>query len=96
MQAARLHARPLDLSRPLWELSIIDGLDAVEGVPKGAFGYVLKVHHAAVDGKSGVEMITAIHTQSPEAVEPPPNATVFERALTLSGRDPSGKPASRE
>ena len=26
--------------------------------PKGAFGFVLKVHHAAVDGKSGVEMIT--------------------------------------
>jgi WS/DGAT/MGAT family acyltransferase len=50
VQAARLHARPLDMSRPLWELYIIDGLDAVEGVPKGAFGYVLKVHHAAVDG----------------------------------------------
>ncbi len=72
VQAARLHARPLDMSRPLWELYIIDGLDAVEGVPKGAFGYVLKVHHAAVDGKSGVEMITAIHTQSPDVIDPPP------------------------
>jgi diacylglycerol O-acyltransferase / wax synthase len=75
VQAARLHARPLDLSRPLWEMYIIDGLDAVEGVPKGAFGYVLKVHHAAVDGKSGVEMITAIHTQSPDVVDAPPPAT---------------------
>jgi uncharacterized protein (TIGR03086 family) len=29
-----------------------------------------------------------------DAVEPPENATAFERALTLSGRDPNWKPAS--
>ena len=29
-----------------------------------------------------------------DAVEPPRNATAFERALALSGRDPSWKPAS--
>ena len=29
-----------------------------------------------------------------DAVEPPKNATAFERALTLSGRDPNWKPAS--
>ena len=66
IQAARLHARPLDLSKPLWELYVIEGLDNVEGIPKGAFAFVLKVHHAAIDGKSGVEMLTAIHTQSPD------------------------------
>ena len=30
-----------------------------------------------------------------DAVEPPKNATAFERALTLSGRDPDWKPANR-
>ena len=29
-----------------------------------------------------------------DAIEPPKNATAFERALTLSGRDPDWKPAS--
>ena len=41
-------------------------------MPKGGFALVLKVHHAAIDGKSGVEMITAIHSQSAEVVDPPP------------------------
>ena len=67
IQAARLHARPLDLARPLWEMYIIEGLDGIEGFPKGCFGMVLKVHHAAIDGMAGVEMITAIHEQTPDA-----------------------------
>jgi uncharacterized protein (TIGR03086 family) len=29
-----------------------------------------------------------------DAVEPPKNATAFDRALTLSGRDPNWRPAS--
>ena len=75
IQAARLHARPLDLSKPLWELYVIEGLDKVAGVPKGGFAFVLKIHHAAVDGKSGIEMITAIHSQTPDVFDPPPPDT---------------------
>ncbi len=45
---------------------IIEGLDGIEGFPKGCFGMVLKVHHAAIDGMAGVEMITAIHEQTPD------------------------------
>ena len=58
-QVARLVARPLDLTRPPWELTVIDGLDGIEGLPPGCFANVLKVHHAAIDGVAGVELFSA-------------------------------------
>ena len=61
IQVARLHARPLDLNKPLWEFTIVEGLDNIEGIPKGCFALVSKVHHAAIDGMSGVEMSAAVH-----------------------------------
>ncbi|MEY2926926.1 MAG: hypothetical protein RL367_1403, partial [Pseudomonadota bacterium] len=65
IQVARLHARPLDLSKPLWEFIIIEGLDRIEGLPKGCFALVAKVHHAAIDGMSGVELSQAVHDTEP-------------------------------
>jgi diacylglycerol O-acyltransferase / wax synthase len=62
---SRLHARPLDRARPLWELYIIEGLDNVEGVPKGSFAMFSKTHHAAIDGTSGMELTAATHDLSP-------------------------------
>jgi WS/DGAT/MGAT family acyltransferase len=67
IQTARLHARPLDLNRPLWEAYVIEGLDNVAGVPHGSFALVTKVHHAAIDGVSGAEMAAAIHDLAPDA-----------------------------
>jgi len=61
IQVARLHARPMDLSKPLWEFTIVEGLDNVPGLPPGCFALVSKVHHAAIDGMSGVEMSAAVH-----------------------------------
>ena len=61
IQVARLHSRPMDLNKPLWEFTIVEGLDNVEGLPRGCFALVSKVHHAAIDGMSGVEMSAAIH-----------------------------------
>jgi diacylglycerol O-acyltransferase len=61
IQVSRLHSRPLDLTKPLWEFTIVEGLDNVEGLPPGCFALVSKVHHAAIDGMSGVEMSAAIH-----------------------------------
>ena len=68
--AARLHARPLDRARPLWEAYIIEGLDNVAGLPPGCYAMLLKVHHAAIDGASGVELISALHDFT---ATPPPS-----------------------
>ncbi|MEM9169648.1 MAG: wax ester/triacylglycerol synthase family O-acyltransferase [Pseudomonadota bacterium] len=66
IQVARLHARSLDMSKPLWEFTVIEGLDNIPGVPKGSYAIVSKVHHCAVDGVSGVEISQALHTLEAE------------------------------
>ena len=68
---ARLHARGLDMKRPLWEAYVIEGLNTVEGLPKNSFAIMLKVHHSAIDGVSGAEIITALHSLAPD--EPLPD-----------------------
>ena len=65
--AARIFARPLDLSRPPWELTVIEGLDNIPGVPKGSYAMLSKVHHSAIDGASGVDMMNALHTLTPDS-----------------------------
>ena len=59
--ASRIYARPLDMERPLWEFTVIEGIDNVKGVPKGSFAVLQKFHHAAMDGKSGLAMSLALH-----------------------------------
>jgi diacylglycerol O-acyltransferase len=36
IQVSRIHARPLDLNRPLWEIYVIEGLDSFLTCPKAA------------------------------------------------------------
>lgn len=56
----------LDRSRPLWEMAFVEGLDNIEGVSKGSYALITKVHHAAVDGKAGGEMMSSLMDLSPE------------------------------
>ena len=63
-QVGRLIARPLDRSRPLWELYLIHGLAG------GRVAVLTKVHHAAVDGLSGAEILGALVELEPISPEP--------------------------
>ena len=58
-QVSRLHARPLDRSRPLWEIYLITGL-----ARKRAAVYT-KIHHSAIDGASGAELLTVLLDLAP-------------------------------
>ena len=73
IQTSRIHARPLDLNRPLWEIYVIEGLDSIDELPKDSFALLTKLHHAAIDVKRGTAIITLLHdtTPQPPKAEPP-------------------------
>lgn len=70
----------LDRRRPLWSLLFVEGVDTVEGVPPGSVALICRIHHAAIDGVSGAEImgslfdLTAQPSQTPSRQVPPPEA----------------------
>jgi WS/DGAT/MGAT family acyltransferase len=74
---ARIHSRPLDLSRPPWEMNLVEGLDNIKGIPKGSFAIISKYHHAAIDGATGIEIISGLHSTTPE-YDPDPEPEPWE------------------
>lgn len=64
---AELHATTLDRKKPLWQFTIIEG---IEGRQAALYS---KVHHAAVDGGAGMAITKALYdvTEEPREVEPP-------------------------
>lgn len=65
-QVARLAGRPLDRRYPLWESYLIHGLAG------GRKALYTKVHHAAIDGVSGAEVLAVVMDVTPEPREVEP------------------------
>jgi WS/DGAT/MGAT family acyltransferase len=56
----RVASRPLDRSKPLWEIYVIEGLE--DGLVAG----LSKVHHCMIDGMGGVDIASVLFDFSPE------------------------------
>jgi len=67
-QVARIASRPLDRSRPLWEMYVIRGL------ADGRVGILSKLHHATIDGVSGAELLNVLLDHDPEGADIEPTA----------------------
>ena len=57
---SRIIARPLDRSRPLWEMYIIEGLAG------GRVAQLTKIHHAAIDGAAGAQLLAILLDTDPD------------------------------
>jgi diacylglycerol O-acyltransferase len=65
--AGRIVSQPLDRSKPLWELWV------VEGMSESRFAIIAKIHHCMIDGISGIDLTTILLNVVPTSeVEPAP------------------------
>jgi diacylglycerol O-acyltransferase len=62
---SRLHGTPLDFHRPLWEAHIIEGLE------RERFAIYFKVHHALIDGYTGMRMLIRSFSPDPDELDTP-------------------------
>jgi diacylglycerol O-acyltransferase / wax synthase len=59
----RVMSEPLDFTRPLWQLYLVEGLEG------GRHAAISKTHHALVDGVSAVDVGTIMLDPNPEGTE---------------------------
>jgi diacylglycerol O-acyltransferase / wax synthase len=78
-QVARIVGRPLDRSRPLWEVYVIEGLS------DGRWALLSKLHHATIDGAAGVILLGMLTDTEPDAV--------FDLAPATWDSEPTPHPA---
>jgi WS/DGAT/MGAT family acyltransferase len=64
--AEEVFSQPLDPDRPLWDMTVVEGLAGVPGLPDGGFAVIFKVHHAAADGMGAVDLYKILWDETPE------------------------------
>jgi diacylglycerol O-acyltransferase / wax synthase len=80
--AGDIAGHPLDRSKPLWEMWIVEGLAADQ------IGFIAKMHHSTVDGVTGAELLSVLFDLEPESeptapADEPPVDTRIPSGLEL-------------
>jgi diacylglycerol O-acyltransferase len=101
IQVARHFSRPMDMSRPLWDIYVLEGLDNIPGAAPGSYAILTRIHHAAIDGASGAYIFVAlsdldakgtpvmpIEPGSFEPCETPSTAEIMTRAISANMTSP--------
>lgn len=73
---SRLHSNRLDFQRPPWEVHFIEGLEG------GRFAIYFKVHHALVDGYTGIRLLSNSLSSSPDEHDTPMFFSIAQKART--------------
>jgi diacylglycerol O-acyltransferase / wax synthase len=58
---SRLMSSQIDMTMPLWECHIIEGINDMDCVGKNSFAILTKVHHSCIDGNSANNVLTVLH-----------------------------------
>jgi len=68
----RIASARLDRSKPLWEMSVVEGLAGTDAHAGGPLALVIKVHHSMVDGVTAANLLTQLCSPQPDSPPPAP------------------------
>ena len=90
--AGTVAASPLDRSRPLWEFTVVEGLEG------GRAALLQKVHHTITDGVGGVKLsmsLLDLERDPPDPPEPSPVQRIAAEALADERAEEAADPVNR-
>nr|WHW29362.1 putative wax ester/diacylglycerol synthase family O-acyltransferase [uncultured bacterium] len=101
IHVARHHSKPLDMTRPLWDMYVLEGLDNIPGYAKGSYAILTRIHHSTIDGVSGAHFFAALSDKDAkgtpaiplpdsqqQANDLPSSSEILNRAITSTVTSP--------
>ncbi len=64
--ASQIFSEPLDHSKPLWSFTFVEGLTNIPEVPDGSVAIISKIHHVAIDGMAGADILSIMFDLTPD------------------------------
>ena len=58
--ASDIFSQPMDMNKPLWSFTFVEGLNKLSQVPKNSVAIITKIHHAVVDGVAGTSLMSIL------------------------------------